>query len=205
MNYILSSIVLLVTTIIIIYLFSIDNNIDKFKNIIIETFSTIKSTKLNYLNVDDKKSLEFAILENIQIIGFKLQDNLFVEHTHTITINFIPIQNDLFVGRYTMFGKNGNFYIDKPMLDKKSSDKILSDKKSSDKKLSDKKSSDKKLSDKKLSNKKIFKKQNIMSEVRDLNTVTDILDMIPDIIHLSSDVEENTERVTTTSLKNHYA
>jgi len=214
MNYILSSIILLVVTIIIIYLFSIDNNIDKFKNKMKETFTTIKSDKINYLNdIDSSMLLHFLksyyntydnimiprrvfyiidktnngyILEDVQIIGFKLQNNTFIENNHTITIKFIPIKNELFVGRYTLFGKNGNFYIE---LDDKPVDVIVD------------------IPEKKLSKKKSKSKKNtIISEVKDMNTITDILDMIPDIIHLSSDIEENTERNTTvTSQKNRYA
>ena len=214
MNYILSSIILLVVTIIIIYLFSIDNNIDKFKNKMKETFTTIKSDKINYLNdTDSSMLLHFLksyyntydnimiprkvfycmdktnngyILEEVQIIGFKLQNNTFIENNHTITIKFIPIKNELFVGRYTLFGKNGNFYIE---LDDKPVDVIVD------------------IPEKKLSKKKNKSKSNtILSEVKDMNTATDILDMIPDIIHLSSDVEENTDRITTvTPQKNRYA
>ena len=253
MNYILSSIILLVVTIIIIYLFSIDNNIDKFKNKIKETFTTIKSDKINYLNeIDSSMLLHFLksyypnydnimiprrvfytidkinngyILEDIQIIGFKLENNIFTENTHTITVKFIPIKNELFVGRYTLFGKNGNYYIELDNIP----EVIIPEKKLSKKKI-------KKLNTEEeinvsnnspnqlvptLDNDSIQvsrdndsiqvsrdKQSNLnptFSEVKDY-ALTDILDMIPDIIHLSSDVEENTERLTTiTPRKNHYA
>ena len=61
MNYILSSVILLVITIIIIYLFSIDNNIDKFKNKLNATFNTIKSNQINYLNEFDLSLLLYSI------------------------------------------------------------------------------------------------------------------------------------------------
>lgn len=187
MNYILSSVILLVITIIIIYLFSIDNNIDKFKNKLNATFNTIKSNQINYLNEFDlslllhflklhytqynnimiprrvfyllDKKNNVYILQNIQIIGFKLHNDVFIETNHTVTIKFIPIKNELFVGRYTLFGKNGNYYIEDDISQINKSDI------------------------------KPRKKTTMSSQQTDAKELTtDVLDMIPDIIHLSSDI-----------------
>lgn len=207
MNYIISSIVLLVVVLIIIYLFSIDNNIDRFKNKFKDTCKTIKTEKTNYISENDSMILlqflkshynlydnilipkkifylldknEYTIKE-LNIIGYKINDNfLFDEVNHTITMKFIPIKNELFIGRYTLFGINGNYYIETDINDQKSK---------SNKKLQ---SIIKNTPIESIKNESIKNK----TEDNPLITATDILDMIPDIIHLSSD-ERDTERITT--------
>ena len=198
MNYIISSIILLVVVLIIIYLFSIDNNIDRFKNKIKDTCTTIKTEKTNYINESDSMILLqflkshynsydnilipkkiFYILDKdeytmkeFKIIGYKINNtNLFDEVNHTITVKFTPIKNELFIGRYTLFGTNGNYYIETDINDQKSKKPLQS--------ILVKKPPP-----------EIIKKK---SENEPVVTATDILDMIPDIIHLSSE----TERITT--------
>ena len=207
MNYIISSIVLLVVVLIIIYLFSIDNNIDRFKNKIKDTCTTIKTEKTNYISENDSmillqflkshynlydnilipKKIFYILdkdeytLKEINIIGYKINDTFsFDEVKHTITIRFMPIKNELFIGRYTLFGVNGNYYIETDINDQQSK---------SNKKLQSI-----------IKNTPIESKQNesIKNKTDDIHliTATDILDMIPDIIHLSTD-EKDTERITT--------
>lgn len=243
MNYIISSIVLLVITLVIIYLLSIDNNIDKFKNKFKETFSTFKSTEINYLNdIDSSILLHFLksqytqydnimipkkvfytgdktgyIMKNIEIIGFTFNNNTFTENKHTITIKFITIKNELFVGRYTLFGQNGNYYIDQPInniieqpidhiiepidhiiepivVKKKKTDikqpikSILSNKTKLDKQPNYEHDSLGNLN-------RHLPRAEVWSEI---NT-TDIFDMIPDILHLSSNLEEDSDIITTLS------
>ena len=204
MNYIISSIILLVVVLIIIYLFSIDNNIDRFKNKIKDTCKTIKSEKTNYINESDSiillhflkthynsydnilipKKIFYTLdkegeytLKDINIIGYKINNTFsFDEVNHTITIKFIPIKNELFIGRYTLFGTNGNYYIETDINNMHNSNK-------------------------KLQSILVKNKIPVISEktIEHTNqvTATDILDMIPDIIHLSSDVELETDRITT--------
>ncbi len=57
MNYIISSIILLAIILIIIYILSIDNNTDKLKNKVKEIFNVVKSKKINYLNDKDNLNL----------------------------------------------------------------------------------------------------------------------------------------------------
>jgi hypothetical protein len=209
MNYIISSIILLVVVLIIIYLFSIDNNIDRFKNKIKDTCTTIKTEKTNYISETDSmillqflkshynlydnilipKKIFYILnkdeytLKEINIIGYKINDNFsFGEVKHTITIKFIPIKNELFIGRYTLFGVNGNYYIETDINDEKSK---------SNKKLQP-------IIKNTPIETKPSKNESIKNKIDDnpLITATDILDMIPDIIHLSSD-EKDTERITT--------
>lgn len=204
MNYIISSIVLLVVIMVIIYLLSIDNNIDKFKNKIVDTFTTIKSKEMNYINESDSVILlhflktyypqynnimipkkifydKFEesgyIMADINIIGYKLVDNIYINTEHIITIKFIPIKNELFIGRYTLFGINGNYYIEKDsnmiQINEKNTNIIPN-----------------------IQN----KKKSILRQERPIDTTysaTDVLDMIPDIIHLSSNMEEDSEIITT--------
>ena len=135
MNYIVSSIVLLVIIMIIIYILSIDNNSYKLKNKLKEMFSVAGSKKINYINEKDSllllnflkshynnyanvmipkkifyiKDEEGYIMKDVDIITYKFNSN--TSENHTITIKFIPIKNELFIGRYTLFGMNGNYYI----------------------------------------------------------------------------------------------
>jgi len=211
MNYVISSIVLLVVIMIIIYLLSIDNNMEKFKNKIKDTFTTIKSTNLNYINETDSINLlQFLksyypqynnimipkkifytkiednnyIMTDINIIGYKLENNLYLNTDHIVTIRFIPIENELFIGRYTLFKVNGNYYIEKDNRNIVKPDVIVSDKKQNNKEV-----------------KSILK--NEKKHTYDPNySVTDILDLIPDIIHLSSDIEDDSEIVTTATERN---
>ena len=207
MNYIISSIVLLVVVMIIIYLLSIDNNMEKFKNKLKDTFTTIKSKELNYINeMDSMKLLHFLksyypqynnimipkkifytkiednnyIMTDINIIGYKLENKIYVNIPYTISIKFIPIQNELFIGRYTLFGINGNYYIEKDSTINESLDNNNIIKEESPIKM--------------IKTKSILKND----KSYDSNySVTDVLDLIPDIIHLSSDIEEDSVLVTT--------
>ena len=112
MNYIVSSIVLLSIIMIIIYILSIDNNIDKLKNKITELFSVAKSKKINYLNEKDHRNLLNYIkqhfysddnvtiptkifydktnrgyeMNNIDIICYKYNDSTFLEKPNKINI-----------------------------------------------------------------------------------------------------------------------
>ena len=267
MNYILSSVILLVVTIIIIYLFSIDNNIDKFKTKLNDTFTIIKSNQINYLNeLDASLLLHFLksqythydnimipkrvfytldktnnnyILNNVQIIGFKLHNNIFIENNHIITIKFIPIKNELFVGRYTLFGKNGNYCIEnnipnnvipsipeKKISSKKTKHISTNFKQNVTDNHSDVKDITTDVKDITTDVKDITTDvkditsdiKDITSDIKDITsdikdiatdvkniTATDVLDMIPDIIHLSSDEEQNYIITPMTRQKNHYA
>jgi hypothetical protein len=207
MNYIISSIVLLVVIMIIIYLLSIDNNMEKFKNKLRDTFVTIKSKELNYINQQDSMNLLYFlksyypqynnimipkkifytkiedtdyIMSDINIIGYKLENNIYLNTEHTVNIKFIPIKNELFIGRYTLFGINGNYYIEKDSNDIiKNPDPIIV-------------------------SEKINTKKHIKSILKSdiTHSVTDVLDLIPDIIHLSSNIEDDSVNVTTESEQN---
>ena len=137
MNYIISSIILLVVVIIIIYILSIDNNIDKIKNKLKEMFKVAKSKDINYINEADSlillkylksqygmydnimipkkifyiKENDYYIMKNIDIIGYNIVNDNIIDTSKTITIKFIPIKNELFIGQYSLFGINGNYYI----------------------------------------------------------------------------------------------
>ena len=137
MNYIVSSIVLLVIVIIIIYILSIDNNIDKLRNKFKDIFKVAKSKDINYMNNKDSLILltylkkqynmfdnvmipkkifynkidDYYIIKNIDMIGYKITGNNINETSQNISIKFIPINNELFIGQYSLFGLNGNYYI----------------------------------------------------------------------------------------------
>jgi hypothetical protein len=230
MNYVISSIILLVITIIIIFLLSIDNNIDKFKNKIKDTFSTIKSTQINYLNEYDsnillhflkshyqaydnimipkkvfytiEKDKNVYVMQDIEIIGFKFNNiNTFTENKHTITVKFTSIKNELFIGRYTLFGQNGNYYIESDSSNLPVN-KILSNNNVIQPQSILKTSKREKITKPILSE----TRNNIFTEPRsDYNNTTDIFDMIPDIIHLSTHEEDSVLNTTATPQKNQRA
>ena len=134
MNYIISSIVLLVVILIIIYILSIDNNIEKIKIKMTELFSAIKSNKTNYINDIDAMLLlnfiksKYNKYDNImipkKIYYTKLHNDYIMkdvnvlftsnktDETVKLLIRFTPIMNDLFIGQYSLFGLNGNYSIE---------------------------------------------------------------------------------------------
>jgi hypothetical protein len=71
MNYVISSIILLSIVFIIIYILSIDNNIHKIKNKLQEFFKVFKSKEINYLNNQDNLNLLNYIKNQ-----FKNNDNI---------------------------------------------------------------------------------------------------------------------------------
>ncbi len=200
MNYILSSIVLLAVIMIIIYILSIDNNIDKLKNKFKELFSVAKSKKINYLNEKDNKNLLLFIkqhfnntdnitiptkifynktesgyeMKNINIICYKYNGNNFIETPQIINILFIPFEKEHYISDQSLFGLHGNYMIE--IVSDKINNKIV-----------------------KFNNNDTFIPQtnnNNQDNNKDNNqdNYTDVLDMIPDIIHLS---ENNSELNTT--------
>lgn len=175
MNYILSSIILLIVISLIIYVLSINNNIDKLKNKIKELFKVAKSNKINYLNEIDNKNLlifiknyfktfdniiipdkifynkinnEF-IMDNIKIICYKYNNNKFLESIYNITIKFIPFEKEHYISNQTLFNLHGNYIIINNTPD----------------------------------NIDIFQQKISINNTDLINTET--LDMIPDVIHLS--------------------
>ncbi len=185
MNYIISSIVLLSIIMIIIYILSIDNNMDKLKNKIKEIFSVVKSKKINYLNENDNKNLLLFIkqhfnsddniiipskifyektdigfeMNNINIICYKYNNNKFDEVPYKINILFVPFEKDNYISNQTLFGLHGNY-------------KLL-------------------IIDNKKKSVQFNEKEEIINNTE---TYTDVLDMIPDIIHLS-ETEENIDEI----------
>jgi hypothetical protein len=218
MNYIISSIVLLAVIMIIIYILSIDNNADKFKNKIKELFSVAKSKKINYLNDKDHKNILNYIkqhfysddnvtipskiyynktdlgyeMNDIDIICYKYNNNSFSEKPNKINILFVPHEKDNYVSNQTLFGIHGNYMIkvinkeqEQTKIEKPQQYQMESIQKSN--------------SDLLIDNKKVTFNKNdtfIPQTNKDdsLETYTDVLDMIPDIIHLS---EDNSELNTT--------
>ncbi len=217
MNYIISSIVLLAVILIIIYILSIDNNADKFKNKIKELFSVVKSKKINYLNDKDHKNILNYIkqhfysddnvtipikiyynktdrgyeMTDIDIICYKYNNNSFIEKHNKIDILFVPNEKDNYISNQTLFGIHGNYMIKvhnmEPKVEQKLEPKMEQTVVPNIENLMEQ-------------NKKVtfdkndtFIPQNKKDEPIE-ETYTDVLDMIPDIIHLS---EDNSELNTT--------
>ena len=92
------------------------------------------------------------IFKNMEIIGIQSglhNDPNIVETHHTITLKFIPINNDTFISEYNLFGINGNFYCESGTVNDKGNS----------------------------ANESVF-------------------DLIPDIIHLSSNNDEEIDKDT---------
>ncbi len=203
MNYVISSIILLSIVFIIIYILSIDNNIHKVKNKVQEFFKVFKSKQINYLNDKDNINLLNYIkyqfknndnvtipnkifyiktdkgfeLNNINIICYKYDNNNFKEIPYTINILFVPFEKDNYFSNQTLFGLHGNYTM--TIINgqiENTQEKVIE------------KAQD------------IFKKVTFAEEDNIINT--EVLDMIPDIIHLSEDksddkYEDNSDDNTT--------
>lgn len=152
MNFIISSIVLLSILIIIIYILSIDNNMDKIKNKGKEIFTVVKSKKINYLNEKDNKNLLLFIkqhfnsndniiipskifyektphgfeMNNINIICYKYNNNKFDEIPYKVNILFVPFEKDNYISNQTLFGLYGNYTLN--IIDNKKKSVQFSDK-----------------------------------------------------------------------------
>ena len=195
MNYIISSIILLVIIMIIIYILSIDNNMYKLKNKFKEMFTVAGSKDINYINEHDslillqflkayynmydnimipkkifyKKIDDNYIMKEVNIIGYKLgANNNIMNKNHIINIKFTPIKNDLFIGQFSLFGITGNYYVENSVEDN-------------------------------IDEKKLPKEETRNTVQNDnINTITmNSSDMIPDIIHITSDIEDDSDIVTT--------
>ncbi len=195
MNHVISSIILLSIVFIIIYILSIDNNIHKVKNKLQEFFTVFKSKKINYLNDKDNINLLNYIkyqfknndkydnitipskifyvktdkgyeLNDINIICYKYDNNNFKELPYTINILFVPFEKDNYFSNQTLFGLHGNYMMT-----------IVNGETQS---------------------KEIFtpiqvqeKKVTFAEEDSVINT--EVLDMIPDVIHLTESEENTTD------------
>jgi hypothetical protein len=182
---------------IIIYILSIDNNADKFKNKIKEVFSVVKSKKINYLNDKDNKNLLLYIkkhfksddniiiptkiyyektesgykMNNIHIICYKYNNKQFNEIPYDIDILFVPFEKDNYISDQTLFGLHGHFLL--TVLN--NNNKTVS------------------------FNEEVFIKQELNETSKSIHTETDVLEMIPDIIHLTeSDDIEHINSIDTT-------
>ena len=201
MNFIISSIILLIIIIIIIYILSIDNNFHKIKNKMKELFSVLKSKNINYINEYDThillnflkshykygnimipkkiyyvKENDYYIMKNVEIICHNVvtSDNINNVEKLTINIKFHVIKNELFIGNYTLFGLNGNYYIEN--IEQNIKENI---------------------------------KENITNTIKDtikedkinnMNTSIRSSDLIPDIINISSNIDEDSVNITTISI-----
>jgi hypothetical protein len=198
MNYIISSIVLLSIIMIIIYILSIDNNMDKLKNKVKEVFSVVKSKKINYLNENDNKNLLSFIkqnfnsddniiipskifyektdngfeMNNINIICYKYNNNKFDEVPYKINILFVPFEKDNYISNQTLFGLHGNYKLS-----------IIEETKKKSVQFNEQKE---------IINETFISSPPTAKETTE--TYTDVLDMIPDIIRLS-ETEENIDDI----------
>ena len=216
MNYIISSIVLLAVIMIIIYILSIDNNTDKLKNKFKEIFSVVKSKKINYLNEKDNRNLLLYIkqhfkynninnidnidnitipskifynktdrgyeMNDINIICYKYLNNDFYEDMKKLNILFVPFEKENYVSNQILFNIHGHYKL------------TINNNISKQTSTPDIKTPNNKPVEITLPQTKSvqFNTNNtFIPQVNQNNdnqeTYTDILDMIPDIIHLSED------------------
>ncbi len=215
MNYVISSIILLSIVFIIIYILSIDNNIHKVKNKLQEFFTVFKSKDINYLNDKDninllnyikyqfknndnvtipnkifyKKTENGYELNDINIICYKYNNNNFKEMPYTINILFVPFEKDNYFSNQTLFGLHGNYMMtivkggNSDIFEKPEVLELPIQQEQNDKNPSPP-----------VQVQQMQKKVTFAEEDSVINT--EILDMIPDVIHLSEDEETtDTERM----------
>ncbi len=214
MNYIISSIVLLAIIMIIIYILSIDNNLDKLKNKLKELFVVAKSKKINYLNEKDHANLlnyikhHFSSNDNvtipskvyynktehgyemndINIICYKYNNNSFIEIPYKINILFVPFEKDNYVSNQTLFNYHGNYMIN--IVEPINSAKPIIPK-TQPQIIPENQTpilNEPKIKSVQFNNNDTFIPQNNNFALEEKQeTYTDVLDMIPDIIQLSED------------------
>ncbi len=222
MNYIISSIILLAVVLIIIYILSIDNNMEKFSNKIKEVFNTVKSNKLNFLSEKDNMNLLYFIkssfkyddnviipkkifytktengyeINDLDIICYKYHANTFTESPYKVNILFVPFEKDHYMSNQSLLGMHGNYKMDIVSFEKKTmykNEEFKNDDKPIERKASEKNSSEKSQKKVRIDTNDVFipaeliPSESIPSESINKNEETDILDMIPDIIHLTSE------------------
>jgi hypothetical protein len=189
MNYIISSIILLSIVFIIVYILSIDNNIHKVKNKLQEFFTVFKSKDINYLNDKDninllnyikyqfknndnvtipskiyyKKTDKGYELNDINIICYKYDDNNFKEIPYVINILFVPFEKDNYFSNQTLFGLHGNYMM--TIVSGKQPIEFLPP---------------------------AVQEKKVTFADEDSIINTEVLDMIPDVIHLSESESEDT-------------
>ncbi len=212
MNYIISSIILLAVVLIIIYILSIDNNMAKFSNKLKDIFNTVKSNKLNFLSEKDNMNLLYFIkssfkyddnviipkkifytktengyeINDLDIICYKYNVNSFTEKPYKVNILFVPFEKDHYMSNQSLLGMHGNYKMDIVSFDKSithiNNEEFTNDDKPVERKVSEKKTSEKSQKKVRIDTNDVF----IPSEYNK-NEDTDVLDMIPDIIHLTSE------------------
>jgi hypothetical protein len=167
---------------------------DKFKNKFREVFKVVKSKKLNYLSDNDNKNLLQFIkqnlksddniiipskifyekteagyeMNNINIICYKYNNNKFEEVPYKINILFVPFEKDNYISNQTLFGLHGNYKLS--IIDSKPVKTVS------------------------FNENETFIKNSEPNEKHNQETLTDVLDMIPNIIHLSES-EENIDNL----------
>jgi len=215
MNYIISSIILLAVVLIIIYILGIDNNMAKFSNKIKEVFNTVKSNKLNFLSEKDNMNLLYFIkssfkyddnviipkkifytktengyeINDLDIICYKYNVNSFTEKPYKVNILFVPFEKDHYMSNQSLLGIHGNYKMDIVSFDKMTThinnEEFTNDDKPIERRVSEKKTSEKSQKKVRIDTNDIFIPSESINQQK--NEDTDVLDMIPDIIHLTSE------------------
>lgn len=228
MNYIVSSIILLAVVLIIIYILSIDNNMEKFSNKIKDIFNSVKSNKLNFLGEKDNMNLLNFIkasfkyddnviipkkifykktengyeINDLDIICYKYNINSFTESPYKVNILFVPFEKDHYMSNQSLLGMHGNYKMDIISFDKATMH-VEENKSQNDDSVNNKNIQHLPDANSKDPSTKQTKKVSInmndicinnpnsdtQSDIENWkNSETqDILDMIPDIIHLTSE------------------
>ena len=225
MNYIVSSIILLAVVLIIIYILSIDNNMEKFSNKLKDIFNSVKSNKLNFLSEKDNvnllnfikasfkyddnviipKKIFYTKTENgyeindLDIICYKYNVNSFIEKLYKINILFVPFEKDHYMSNQSLLGIHGNYKMDIVSSDKaivhSEENEYFENKQNiieQNKPIINKKTNNKEPTiETRVTSEKQAKKVTIDTNdifISNTNSETqDVLDMIPDIIHLTSE------------------
>jgi len=133
-------------------------------------------------------------INDLDIICYKYNVNSFTERPYKVNILFVPFEKDHYMSNQSLLGMHGNYKMDIVSFDKM----IVHNNEGFDNNIQENIPSEKKTSEK--SQKKVRIDTNdifiptesipleyIPSESINKNEETDILDMIPDIIHLTSE------------------
>jgi hypothetical protein len=181
---------------------------EKFSNKLKDIFNSVKTNKLNFLSEKDNMNLlnfikssfkyddnviipkkifytkteDGYMINDLDIICYKYNVNSFIEKPYKVNILFVPFEKDHYTSNQSLLGMHGNYKMDIVSSDKE----IMHMKEKEDfdnpPKLEKRVPSEKQAKKVTIDTNDIFINPNIQSE-----TQNDILDMIPDIIHLTSE------------------
>ena len=188
----------------IVKIFEKNNNFRIIKLKYIDTQNILKflQTKFKYDNILIPKDVTYKIedknifiFENIEIVGINYKNNQRIITKKNISFKFTPINNNTFISNQDLFGINGHFHLIKKNKDKEKND-LLNIAETIPQNISENipENNPKNIPQNILQNDYSVKD----SEMNSVDT-ENILNIVPDIIHLTSESEVEIDSIQETT------